>query len=99
MNPGKKDPSFYLIGVWHSTDSSVKWTRDLPIPVRAGWNHCKYIDWLIMDIKKIEEPEKTLYSIHVGQVQSLGPDDADIGSEYILYFSDKGELVKQDRIS
>jgi hypothetical protein len=52
-----------------------------------------------MDIKKIEEPEKTLYSIHVGQVQSLGPDDADIGSEYILYFSDKGELVKQDRIS
>lgn len=55
--------------------------------------HCKYMDWLILGMKKIETAEKTHYAIHVGQVQSLGPDDADIGSEYVLYFSERGELV------
>lgn len=91
---GKKYIAYYTSGgVWDSTESLVKWTRDLPLAVRAGWDHCKYMDWLILGMKRIETSEKTHYAIHVGQVQSLGPDDADIGSEYVLYFSDKGELV------
>jgi len=86
-------------GTWVATESSVKWTRDLPGAVRTGWSNCKYRDWLILDMKKIVKPVQTLYAIHVGQVQSLGPDDADIGSEYILFFSDKGELIKEERKS
>ena len=55
------------------------------------------MDWLIIDMNKIDKQAQILYTIHVGQVQSLGPDDADIGSEYILFFSDKGELVKEEK--
>jgi hypothetical protein len=80
-----------------ATESPVKWTRNLPKPVRKAWQNCKYKDWLILDMKKIEQPDSTIYTIHVGQVQSLGPDDADIGSEYILFFSDKGQLIKEQR--
>ena len=91
---GKKYSAYYGSGgVWDSTESLVKWTWDLPLTVRAGWDHCKYMDWLILGMKKIETSGRTHYVLHVGQVQSLGPDDADIGSEYILYFSDKGELA------
>jgi hypothetical protein len=86
-------------GAWQAAESPVKWTRNLPGLVRAGWNNCQYMDWLILDIKKIETPQNTLYAIHIGQIQSLGPDDADIGSEYILFFSDKGVLVRQERKS
>jgi len=97
---GKKCLAYYTFrGNWEATESPVKWTRNLPEAVRAGWNTCKYMDWLIMDMYKIDKPGQTLYSIHVGQVQSLGPDDADIGSEYILFFSDKGQLVKKNKIS
>ena len=97
---GKKYLAYYTPGGnWKATTSPVKWTRNLPADVRAGWNTCKYMDWLIMDMNKIDQPGETQYSIHVGQVQSLGPDDADIGSEYILFFSDKGELIRKERIS
>lgn len=97
---GKKCVAYYSAsGNWEATETSVKWTRNLPGPVRAGWNSCKSMSWLILDMKEIEKPGQTLYAIHVGQVQSLGPDDADIGSEYILFFSVTGELVKEDRVS
>ena len=95
---GKKCFAYFTPGgTWKATESPVKWTRNLPTAVRAGWNNCKYMDWLILDMKKMEKPAQTLYAIHVGQVQSLGPDDADIGSEYILFFSDKGELIREER--
>ena len=84
-------------GKRQATESPVKWTRNLPKPVRQAWKNCQYKDWLILDMKKIEKPDSTIYTIHVGQVQSLGPDDADIGSEYILFFSDKGQLIKEQR--
>ena len=97
---GKKCLAYYTSGGnWEATESPVKWTWNLPETVRKGWNTCKYMDWLIMDMNKIDKPGQTLYAIHVGQVQSLGPDDADIGSEYILFFSDKGELVKEEKKS
>jgi hypothetical protein len=33
----------------------------------------------------------------VARYQSLGPDDADIAEEYILYFSSDGKLLKAVR--
>lgn len=95
---GKKCLAYFTSGgIWKATERPVKWTRNLPEAVMAGWNNCKYISWFILDMKRIEVPYQTLYAIHVGQIQSLGPDDADIGSEYILYFSDKGELIREDK--
>jgi hypothetical protein len=84
-------------GTWESTECSVKWTWDLPGPVQRAWSNTKYKTWLIFEIKKREAPLDTLYSLHVGQIQSLGPDDADIGSEYILYFNQQGALVKEEK--
>ena len=80
------------------TEYKVKWTWKLPQPVRKAWLNSGYADWMLNGIKKIVTPTQTLYTIHVYQVQSLGPDDADIGDEFILYFSDKGELVKKERV-
>ena len=94
---GEKCTARYTTGgLCEATESPVKWTRNLPEAVRAGWNKSKYMDWLILDMKKIVQPAQTLYAIHVGQVQSLGPDDADIGSEYILFFSERGDLIKTE---
>jgi hypothetical protein len=95
---GKKLSATYTTGgTWEATESVINWTRNLPPAVKAGWNTCSYKDWLILEIRKIVTPEQTLYTLHVGFVQSLGPDDSDIGSEYILFFSAKGELVREER--
>lgn len=89
--------SYSARGAWEATEFPIKWTRNLPDPVRVAWKNCQYAGWLVLDMKKIEMPEQNLYSIHVGEVQSLGPDDANIGSEYDLFFSDNGQLVKKER--
>ena len=97
QNHKKYLATFSPQGEWKETESNVKWTRDLPKATRDAWNNCQYKDWLILDMKEIMEPLRVFYIIHVGQVQSLGPDDADIGSEYLLYFSEKGQLIKVER--
>jgi hypothetical protein len=84
--------------VWKETDYPVKWTRQLPTAVRTGWRNSGYVSWELMGIRKIVTPAQTWYTMHVGEVQSLGPDDTDIGSEYILYFSPEGELVRKERV-
>lgn len=96
---GKKYVAYYTVGgAWEATESPVKWTWLLPQAVQDAWKKSTYSNWLILDIKKIVMPEQTLYALHVGLMQSLGPDDADMGSEYVLFFSAKGELVKKDLI-
>jgi len=95
---GRKCRASYTAGgTWEATEFPIKWTRNLPGPVRVAWKNCQYAGWLILDMKKIEMPAQNLYSIHVGEVQSLGPDDANIGSEYDLFFSGNGQLVKKER--
>lgn len=81
-----------------SVFTKVRWIHNLPKSVQKGWLNSGYASWLIFGIKKIETHGQTLYSIHVAQMQSLGPDDADIGSEYELYLSDSGQLLKKQRI-
>src|ERR1700744_1597369 len=50
---GKKYFAYYTAGgAWQSTESSVKWTRNLPAAVRKGWDTCKYRTWLLLDIKE-----------------------------------------------
>ena len=84
--------------VWKETDYPVKWTRQLPPAVQKTWRNSGYNTWDLMGMKKIVTPAQTRYALHVGEVQSLGPDDTDIGSEYILYFSPEGELMRKERV-
>lgn len=96
---GQKCLAIYTAGaVWKETDHPVKWTRQLPAAVQMAWRNSAYVSWELMGIRKIVTPAQTVYAIHVGEVQSLGPDDTDIGSEYILYFSPEGELVRKERV-
>ncbi len=96
---GQKCLAIYTLdAVWKETDYPVKWTRQLPPAVRGAWRNSGYSSWELMGIRKIATPAQTLYALHVGEVQSLGPDDADIGTEYILYFSGDGVLVRKERV-
>jgi hypothetical protein len=76
----------------------VHWSRNLPAPVRAGWKNCKYASWHIFGIQKLITQGDTLYSIHVALYQALGPDDADIAEEDMLYFSTTGKLLAERRL-
>ena len=80
------------------TETPVKWSRGLPAAVREGWKKSGYAAWSIMDIKKIETPDKPLYAIHVNNGSLLDSDHKDaFMEEYVLFFSEKGELVRIDR--
>ena len=72
----------------------IRWTRKLPVPVQSAWGKCAYVSWHIFGIKRLVTPVDTIYTIHVARYQALGPDDADIAEEDILYFSPAGKLLK-----
>ena len=72
----------------------IKWTWKLPHAVRAAWEDCSYSSWKIFGIKRLVTRSDTLYTIHVALYQALGPDDADIAEEDLLYFSSAGKLFR-----
>ena len=74
--------------------SRVKWIHDLPPQVQKGWKDSKYAAWKVTWIKKLLISADTLYTIEVVLYQTLGPDDADISEEDLLFFSNKGQLIK-----
>ena len=74
--------------------SRVKWIHNLPAPVQEGWKNCKYAAWKVEKIKRLLISADTLYTIQVVLYQTLGPDDADIAEEDLLFFSNKGQLIK-----
>lgn len=84
-------------GAWKGTETPIKWTRDLPAAVKTGWKNSGYYNWKVEDIKKIETPEQPLYVLHVDNGSLLDSDHHDAFLEgYILFFSEKGELVKKE---
>jgi hypothetical protein len=96
----EKQEAFYTqSGKWLSTETKIKWTRKLPNSVRNAWLKSGYSSWQIMGIQKRQTPEQTLYMIHVGELESLGPDDAKIGREYLLYFSPTGQLTRKQLLA
>ena len=95
----RKTQAFYTLdGTWTATEFKIKWTRELPPHVRNAWLDSGYAGWQLMEMKKIQTPQQTLYMIHVAEIQALGPDDADIGREFKLFFDATGRLVKKERL-
>ena len=78
--------------------TKVKWTRNLPPLVQAAWKNGKYASWHIFGIHRLITRADTLYTIHVALYQALGPDDADIAEEIVLYFSTAGKLLKERQL-
>jgi hypothetical protein len=76
----------------------IKWTWKLPPPVRKAWKNCPYSTWHIFEIKKLLTRVDTLYMIHVALFQALGPDDADIAEEDLIFFSSEGKLLKTQKL-
>ena len=74
--------------------SHVKWIHNLPPEVQKGWKNSKYAAWKVTRIKKLLISADTLYTIQVVLYQTLGPDDADVAEEDLLFFSTKGQLIK-----
>ena len=96
---GKKYFAYYTgEGAWKGTESPIKWTRQLPAAVKEGWKTSGYYSWYVEDIKKIQTPEQPLYVLHVDNGTLLDADHHDaFREEYVLFFSEKGELVRKDR--
>lgn len=97
---GKKYFAYYAAdGAWKGTESPVKRTKDLPAAVKTGWKNSGYSAWYVEDIKKILTPEQPLYALHVDNSVLLDADHHDaFREEYVLFFSEKGELVRKDRM-
>lgn len=86
-------------GSWKGTEMPIKWTKNLPDSVKAGWKNSGYYDWYVEDIKKIETPERPLYVLHVDNGSLLDSDHHDaFREEYLLYFSGHGDLVRKERM-
>ncbi len=97
---GKKYFAYYAAdGAWKGTETPIKWTRNLPEAVKAGWKKTDYYSWYVLDIKKIDTPEQPLYTLHVDNSSTLDSDHKDaFREEYVLFFSASGELVRKDRM-
>ncbi|HVU93657.1 MAG TPA: PepSY-like domain-containing protein [Puia sp.] len=86
-------------GTWKGTETPIRWTKDLPAAVRDGWRNSDYSAWRVLDLKKIETPEQPLYTLHVNNGDLLDADRHDAFlEEYMLFFSEKGELVRKDKM-
>ena|ERR1700743_16190 len=97
---GKKLFAYYASdGKWEGTELPIKWTKNLPSAVREGWNKSDYAAWYVLDIKRIDRPEGPLYTLHVNNGSLLDSDHHDAFlEEYVLFFSEKGELVRKDKM-
>ncbi len=97
---GKKLFAYYAAdGTWKGTEAPIKWTKNLPAAVREGWKNSGYGAWYVLDIKKIETPDQPLYTLHVNNGTLLDSDHHDAFlEEYVLFFSEKGELVRTDKM-
>jgi hypothetical protein len=95
---GKKLFAYYAPdGAWMGTESPIKWTWRLPTVVREGWKNSGYGAWYVLDIKKIDRPDGPLYTLHVNNGSLLDSDHHDAFlEEKVLFFSEKGELVRTD---
>jgi hypothetical protein len=97
---GKKYFAYYSAdGSWKGTEAPIKWTKNLPDSVKAGWKTSGYYNWYVEDIKRIETPEQPLYVLHVNNGSLLDSDHHDaFKEEYLLFFSPKGDLVRKEKM-
>ena len=84
-------------GSWKGTETPIKWTKNLPQAVRAGWLKSDYASWYVQDIKSIRTPEGLLYALHVDNSSVLDSEHKDaFREEYVIFFNEKGEIVRTD---
>lgn len=95
---GKKTFAYYAPdGSWKATETPMKWSWNLPAAVRKAWKNSDFAAWYLMDIKKIETPDSTLYALHVNSSPLLDADHNQIDrEEYEIFFNEKGDLVRKD---
>lgn len=97
---GKKHTAYYTPeGHWKATESTVKWTRHLPDPVKEGWKNSGYYTWYVHNMKKIETDGQRLYVLHVHNGPTLDANKIDaFGENHVLYFTQEGKLIRTERI-
>lgn len=95
---GKKTFAYYNAdGSWKATEFPMKWSWHLPAKVRQAWRNSDFAAWYLMDIKRIETPDSTLYALHVNSSPLLDADHNQIDrEEYEIFFNENGELVRKD---
>ncbi len=96
---GKKCFAYYSPdGTWQGTEAPIKWTKNLPDPVKLGWKNSGYYSWYVADMKKIDTPEQPLYVLHVNNGTLLDSEHHDAFLEdWLLFFNGKGDLVRKER--
>lgn len=94
----KKSFAYYAgDGTWKATETPINWTWRLPSTVHQGWLKSDYAAWYVEKITKIVTPEQTLYTMLINNTPLLDADHVWVDEEkYILFFSEKGELVRKD---
>jgi hypothetical protein len=86
-------------GEWIKTESKIKLSNNLPEAVQDGLHKSEYASWSINEIKQVEKPGKNVYTIHVHDGNKLSSDHHDaLKTDYLLSFSDTGELIKKQRL-
>lgn len=84
---------------WLRTETKIKSSTKLPGQVREALHKSEYASWYITEMKQIEKPGKNVYAIHVNDGNKLSADHHDaVKTDFLLYFSDSGELIKKQRI-
>lgn len=97
---GRKHYAYYSPeGQWKGTESSIRWTRHLPDPVKTSWKNSGYAGWYVHNIKKLETPGQRYYVLHLNNTPHLDGNKADnFKEDHLLFFTPDGLLVKTDRI-
>ena len=94
----KKDVAYYAPnGKWQATETPVSWSWKLPPAVRKGWRNSNYAAWYIVKINKVATPDQTLYCLDVNNMPLLDDNHVfNFETEYKLYFSPDGRLVREE---
>jgi len=97
----KKYLAYYSTdGEWKKTEMKINLTSKLPDAIKKALHKSDYASWTIRDIKHVQEPGKNSYTMHVHDGNKLSADRHDaFKTDYLLSFSDVGELIKKQKIN
>lgn len=98
---GKKEFAYFAAdGDWKGTETPIRWSWNLPDPVRQAWRKSDYRAWKIEHIKKIDQPDQPLYALDVNNSPMLDADHSYIdGEEWVIFFNQRGELVRKCQVN
>ena len=100
-NRNKEVTWFSTDGKWLRTEKHLGLTKDLPVPVKQGFQQSGYADWKVENISEISTPGQPLrYALQIDNSTELDSWHVDaFKNQLVLYFDRDGRIIEKKPVS